>query len=392
MNSLCRTITLSLTYVLAVALTACEEVSLDQDTDPPNTIITSQHAATSAFADIEVAFDSSEPGVFQCSVDSAEFTTCTSPHSVTGLADGAHTFAVRAVDESGNVDPTPAELQWTINTSDAALEFTTAPAAETNQAVATLAFATNRAASFLCYLDDVLVACAPDADNLGGTFTSLALADGDHEFRVDATLTGSGEELSNSAAWMLDATGPVVTFISPTNNGATKAAQVTVNYQVNEAATLTCAKNSVAVPCGTVPTLPGSVSTNLGALAEASSVSFKVTAQDVLGNVTNSTVVFAVDRTAPDLAFGTETTHTIPFSADESVTFSCTLIELPNSIVVSNVPCNTVATPSTTGIWSKNLPPNSYQLDVDAFDRAGNAATTISRIFCGSQTLLPCNI
>lgn len=387
-----RTMALSLTYFTSGALAACEEVSLNQDLDPPNTIITSQHGATSAFADLEVSFDSSEPGTFQCRLDGAAYAACTSPHGLMGLADGAHTFEVRAVDEAGNVDPTPAALNWTINTSDAALAFTLAPAAATNQPIATFEFATNRAASFLCYLDDILVACAPDDDNLGGSYTSPALADGAHDFRVDATLMGSGEPLTTTATWMLDATGPVVTFSSPVNNSATNAAQIIVSYQVGEAATLTCSKDNVPVSCGTVPTLPGAVSTNLGALAEASSVVFKVTAQDALGNVTNNTVEFAVDRTAPELAFGSETPQTIPFSADEAAYLSCTVIELPATLFVEDVPCNTLETPGTTGVWSKNLPPVSYELQVSGVDRAGNVASPISLIFCGTQAGGPCSL
>ena len=39
---------------------------------------------------------------FQCSVDSAPFATCTSPHTVK-VKKGKHTFEVRAVDLAGNV-------------------------------------------------------------------------------------------------------------------------------------------------------------------------------------------------------------------------------------------------------------------------------------------------
>src|SRR3990172_1271290 len=37
---------------------------------------------------------------------------CTSPHSLTGLTQGPHTFSVKATDAVGNIDPTPASFTW----------------------------------------------------------------------------------------------------------------------------------------------------------------------------------------------------------------------------------------------------------------------------------------
>ena len=61
---------------------------------------------------------SSEPGAaFQCRLDAAAFSACTWPQSYTpALADGPHTFEVRAVDQAGNADPTPASRSFTVDT------------------------------------------------------------------------------------------------------------------------------------------------------------------------------------------------------------------------------------------------------------------------------------
>ncbi len=53
-------------------------------------------------------------GTFECSVDGAPFTRCSSPVSLSGLAPGRHTVAVRSVDEDGRVDPTPAEWAFDV--------------------------------------------------------------------------------------------------------------------------------------------------------------------------------------------------------------------------------------------------------------------------------------
>jgi hypothetical protein len=59
---------------------------------------------------------------FQCSLDNATFSTCTSPATYTGLATGTHSFQVQAVDAAGNVDPTPAVFTWTILTPQQAIQ------------------------------------------------------------------------------------------------------------------------------------------------------------------------------------------------------------------------------------------------------------------------------
>ncbi len=56
---------------------------------------------------------------FQCALDSASFTACAgfTLQTYTDLADGSHTFRVRAVDNAGNVDATPAYYTWVIDTT-----------------------------------------------------------------------------------------------------------------------------------------------------------------------------------------------------------------------------------------------------------------------------------
>ncbi|MDD5224294.1 MAG: hypothetical protein PHE84_09900, partial [bacterium] len=85
------------------------------DTTPPDTTITIKPLEISSFVADEFQFTASEPAAsFECSLDSEGFTPCTSPQSYVALYEGTHSFAVRAKDQAGNLDPTPATFSWTV--------------------------------------------------------------------------------------------------------------------------------------------------------------------------------------------------------------------------------------------------------------------------------------
>src|SRR5207302_10206833 len=104
------------------------------DTTPPDTTLTASPSGVTASTSATFSFTSSVPGsTFQCSLDGASATACTSPQTYTGLANGAHTFSVKAIDPAGNVDPTPAAASWTVDTTAPAVTLSNpSPGAYTN--------------------------------------------------------------------------------------------------------------------------------------------------------------------------------------------------------------------------------------------------------------------
>ena len=78
------------------------------ETDPPQARFTSGPSAGSSTNDPTPSFSfaSDEPGsTFVCRVDGGSFTSCSPPHTLAPLADGAHTFSVKAIDAPGNESP-----------------------------------------------------------------------------------------------------------------------------------------------------------------------------------------------------------------------------------------------------------------------------------------------
>jgi CSLREA domain-containing protein len=85
-----------------------------EDSAPPNTTITSATISRAKHRAV-FSFSSNEAGArFQCKLDGQAYANCTTPKGYTGLANGSHTFRVRAIDRAGNVDPTPAARSFTI--------------------------------------------------------------------------------------------------------------------------------------------------------------------------------------------------------------------------------------------------------------------------------------
>ena len=84
----------------------------------PDTTITSSPPSITSATSADFSFSSSQPAsTFECLLDAAAFSPCSSPQSYSGLADGAHSFQVRATDPAGNVDLLPASYSWTVDTT-----------------------------------------------------------------------------------------------------------------------------------------------------------------------------------------------------------------------------------------------------------------------------------
>jgi hypothetical protein len=84
------------------------------DTMPPDTTITAGPSDGTA-TDASFSFTATETGsTFECKLDAASFGACTSPKTYSGLAVSDHTFSVRATDQAGNTDQTPATRTWTV--------------------------------------------------------------------------------------------------------------------------------------------------------------------------------------------------------------------------------------------------------------------------------------
>lgn len=92
------------------------------DTNPPDTEIVFTgdipNGGSTQTTTITIDFTGSDPegniDHYECRLDDGAFEVCEGPITYEGLEEGEHRFEVRAVDEQGNVDPTPAAFAWVI--------------------------------------------------------------------------------------------------------------------------------------------------------------------------------------------------------------------------------------------------------------------------------------
>jgi hypothetical protein len=159
------------------------------------------------------SFSSSKPGsTFECKLDAATFGPCDSPRAYDALADGAHTFTVRAT-ALGNTGP-PTTYSWTIDATAPQTAITTEPPTTSTSGSATFAFTSSEGGStFLCSLDAGGFAPCASPKTYDG------LGDGDHTFRAQAVDAAGNVDASPATyTWRITAVGPETADHTPPGN------------------------------------------------------------------------------------------------------------------------------------------------------------------------------
>jgi hypothetical protein len=324
----------------------------------PDTTITSGPSGATTSDDATFAFVANEEDVtFECSFDSAGFEPCTTPRTFLDIAQGPHTFEVRAIDIAGNPDASPAARAWTVDSIAPETTIDTGPPAFSNSTSATFTFSSNEpGSSFACSLDGAALAPCTSPTTLD------SVAPGNHLFFVRARdAAGNVDASAASYAWLVDTTAPDTSITSgPT--GAVTSVDATFTFNSSEGgSTFQCALDAAPLATCTSP------KTYLG-LAQGEHL-FEVRATDAAGNpdATPAARGWVVDNVAPDTSFTatpidptTDPTGDFEFTANEAgSTFRCSLDLAPFAACSSPV-----RTPA--------LANGAHSFEVEATDVAGN--------------------
>jgi hypothetical protein len=177
--------------------------SFTAETTPPAVTITSGprqgtaiHNPTPTFA-----FKSSEPGsTFKCRIGVPSYSPCSSPAATSpALADGHHTFAVRAIDAAGNLS-TIVSRSFTVDTVAPTVRITSGPAngATSHNPSPSFSFtASESGVRFQCELDSGTPAACTSPYSAGH------LASGQHTFQVVATDRAGNVGPATTRTWTI---------------------------------------------------------------------------------------------------------------------------------------------------------------------------------------------
>lgn len=343
-------------------------VTFTVDATGPETTITSGPAEGAHINDSTptFGFESSEPPPdegdgFRCEVDGGSPVGCDPPLTTAALADGPRTFAVSAVDDVGNVDPTPATRSFVVDTVAPNTTFTGGPAdgSFTNDATPTFEFVADDEATFRCEVDDDPFDCTSPT-------TLDALDDGPHTIAVLATdEAGNVERAPAEIDFTVDTVAPETTITdgprSPTDDPT-----ATFEFEADEvAAFFTCQRDRLAPVRCTSPRTTSS-------LADGPHT-FAVAATDRAGNTdpTADSRSFVVDTVAPDTTITdgpadgsriSDATPSFSFEPDEPSSMSCR---------IDGAAASACSSPLTTA----TLPDGAHTFSVFATDAAGHVET-----------------
>jgi hypothetical protein len=347
------------------------------DTAGPSTNITSRPPALSNASGGSFAFAASEAVTgYQCKLDGGAFAGCTSPYAYSGLADGSHTFQVKATaDLAGNAGSTTS-YGWTIDTAPPNTTITSTPAALSNTSNPSFSLsATEPGSTFECKLDGGgFSACANPAGYSG-------LADGAHTFQARAVdAAGNVDPTPDSYSWTIDATPPD-TSIGPSQPSAlTTATGATFDFSSTEpGSSFQCSRDGAAFTACTSPK-------TYSALADGSHT-FQVRATDAAGNTDGSPASFTwvVDTTSPSTSIG----PTMPpaDSASTNATFDVAATE-PGSTFDCSLDGAAYGA-CTSPVSYSGLGDGTHTFDVRAIDPAGNVDTSAASYSWDVDTVFP---
>ena len=347
------------------------------DTTPPTVTITSKPSAMTNSVTATFAFVGTDTGGasisgYECELDAGGYSACTTGKTYSSLADGSHTFKVRATDTAGNIG-VATTYTWTVNTVTPMASITSAPDNITNQTTASFSFyatppSGGSISSYECNLDSAGWATCVSPKSYTG------LTQGSHTFEVRSIDNLSNVSDPTSYNWIIDTTNPTLTI---TDKPAATTNSATAQFKFSGADTGGASIEKYYCELDSAGFTECASPKNYTALSEGShTVNVKV--MDTAGNTSSvQTYSWDVDLTVPTLTLLTKP-NSLTNQTTASFTFSATD---PSGGTISGYECKMdggTAASCTSGVSYSSLAAGAHSFEVSAIDAAGNYSAAVS--------------
>ncbi len=280
--------------------------------------ITSGPATTTNATSASFAFTGPSGATFQCRLDSAAFAACTSPKAYAGLAQGSHSFGVKAT--KAGEESAVTTWTWTVDTTPPpAPSIVAKPAAQSPTAAPSFSFTdTESGVTFRCALDGAAFAACTSPKAYAG------LSQGSHSFAVVAVDAAGNASGATTFAWVVDTVAPTAPVLTQKAPDPTYNATNTFAWSPSESGlTFQCALENGSWFACTSPYSWVIRTDNYG------QHQFAVRAIDAAGNVSAGTYYsFKYEKGLP--------TSGVPFQISGSVTGLTLGTWAPISVTVTN--------------------------------------------------------
>ncbi|HYH58386.1 MAG TPA: S8 family serine peptidase [Thermoleophilaceae bacterium] len=289
------------------------------DAAPPDTSIVSVQSPVPGARSASFEFAATEAGVrFECKLDDGAWSACAQATELSRLAGGSHTLSVRAIDQTGNTDDSPALHTWSVDATPPDTAIVSAPASTTGASSAGFEFSAEPGARFECRLDGAAWSgCGPALELTG-------VGHGRHTLRVRAIDAAGNVDPSPAAhTWSIDLAAPD-TAIVHAPAGAINSRSATFRFSAEAGTRFECRQGDDA----------WSACESTLELAEITdgSHTLSVRAIDQAGNADDSPAsrTWSVDATPPDTSVsagppevGGQRRARFAFAATEAGRFQC---------------------------------------------------------------------
>ncbi len=151
---------------------------------------------------------------YECRLNGAPFTPCSSPELLTGVVEGENTFGVRGIDIAG-VYSSELDYTWLVDLTPPVIKLLTTPSPLTNSNSAQFIFTAtdDRGSGIISVTCSIDKGTPQNCASMNESYSQLS-GNAQHSFQVTATDAAGNAAMSAPYTWYIDNTPPVLTIIS----------------------------------------------------------------------------------------------------------------------------------------------------------------------------------